>query len=98
MELRMVIHKYLYLLAVLVKEVSCSCINSHWVLLKLHAVCALVLHLHSASHQSTDVKSCDCDWQQSNWSEYRETSAHVVRDDECLVAFLCRELAQSALA
>ena len=54
------------------------------------------LRLSGARHQRVDVRACDGDRQQADCGEDRVTAAHVVRNDEGLVALFVREVLQRA--
>ena len=87
-ELRLVVHHDLNLLAVLVECIAYSGILSGGVLLKRNILATCFLHLLGTLNQGLDVETGTGDGQQAYGCEHRETAAHVVGDDEALVAFL----------
>ena len=48
----------------------------------------MLLHCLSTCHKLLDVDACASDWQKSYRSEDRETTTYVIRNNECLIAFL----------
>ena len=81
-ELGLVVHHDLYLLAVLVKTVTNGSILGCGVLGERHILTASLLHILGTGYEFADVKTCTGDRQQSYWCEHRETATHVVGDDE----------------
>ena len=97
-ELRLVVHHDLYLLAGSIEPVSHGSILCGDVLLEGHVGSAGTLHLLCALHQSGDVETGAGDGQQSHGGKHGESAAHVVGDDEALVALLVGTGAGSTLA
>ena len=85
---RLEVHHDLNLLAVLVKTVTNGSILCCWVLCKWHILAACFLHFLSTLYKCLDVEACACYRQQSHRSEHRETTSHIVWDDETLISFL----------
>lgn len=56
-----------------------------------------LLHLDSAGDHLAHIESRQHDRQKSDRSEDGEPASHVVRNDKCLVAFLCGEGLEGAL-
>jgi len=74
------------LLAISVQLIAGSSINSR-VFSKCNVRSAYFFHIGSTGNQFVNIKSGYCDRQQTNRSQYRETSAYVVRDDKCFISF-----------
>jgi lysyl-tRNA synthetase, class II len=82
-ELWLIVNQDFNLLASLcIESVTCSCILSSDVLAERNVLATSLLHALSALYELLDVETCACDRQQTNWSENRETTTYVVRDDE----------------
>ena len=86
-----------FLASLCVESVAHSSIYSSRVLCERHVLASSLLHIGSTANDSLDVEACNSDRQQANRSEHREATAYVVRNYECLVAFLCSGSTRSTL-
>ena len=90
LELRIVGNQDLYLLAKFrIEQVPHRRVLYRRVLLAFHR--ESLLHLDSAGDHLAHIESRQHDRQKSDRSEDGEPASHVVRNDKCLVAFLCGE-------
>ena len=87
MQFRAEVDKDFNLLALSVQFVAGSSVDSRRVFCKRNVRTACLFHIGSTGNQLLNVESGNCDRQQTNRSEHRETSAYVVRNDKCLVSF-----------
>ena len=95
-ELRVVVDKDLHFLAVfLIKEIPHRGVHDGGILRGLHG--KGLLGLEGAGEDGTHVESGHHDGQDAHGGEDGEAAAHVVRDDEGLVAFLGGEGLEGAL-
>ena len=86
-QLGLVVHHYLYLLAcLLVQCVAHGCVYGCRVVLVGSLRGTSLLHVSSSGYQLRDVESGACYREQAHGCEYREASAHIVGYDECLVS------------
>ena len=97
MELWLIVRHDFNLLATLIDGVTRSGIDSSWILSTWHVDVALLLHILRTFHEGSDIETCHSDRQQAHRSEHRETTTHVVRDDEGLVTLLVSRRAGSTL-
>ena len=97
MKLGLIVGHNLNLLATLIDGITGSSIDGSWVVLTRYIQCALLLHILSTLHEGSNIISSHSDRQQTYRSEHRETTTHIVRDDEGLVALLIRCGAGSTL-
>ena len=97
-ELGLEVDKNLDLLACLcIESVTHSSVNSSGVLIERHVLACGLLHVGSTLDESSDVEAGNSDRQQAYGCEHRETSTHIVGNDECLVTLLCSGSACSTL-
>ena len=90
MKFRLKVYENLNLLASLcIKSVTHSGVDSSRILSEWYILTSSLLHVGSTANKSLNVEACNSDRQQANRSEHREATAYVVRNYECLVAFLC---------
>ena len=94
-QLRLEVYHDLDLLTALVETIAYGSILCCGVLCEWNVLTACLLQLLGTGHKFLDVESCACDRQQTYWGEHRETSAHVVGDDEALVSLLVSACAGS---
>ena len=87
-KLRLIVRHNLYLLTTLVNSVTSGSIDSSRIVLTRHIETTLLLHILSSLHKGSNIKSSHSDWQQTHRREDRETTTHIVGDDERLVTFL----------
>ena len=95
MELRIVVHENLYLLAGIVEGVACLGVKQGDV--GIVRFCRSRFHSLCTADELADVESSNGNRQQAYRGEYGETSAHVVWNDVCSIALLGSELAERAL-
>ena len=87
-EFGVVVDKQFYFLALSVQVVACGSVEQCGIVVKVCSRSAAVHHLFRTVQQGVDVQSGAGDGQQSYGTQYRESSAYVVLNDECVVAFL----------
>ena len=88
MQLRLVVHHDLNLLAFTIEGIANGSILSSRVLLERYAGSTSLLHVLSTTYQCLNVETSASNRQQTYRSEHREAATYVVGDDETLVAFL----------
>ena len=87
-QLRLVVHHDFNLLTCLVETVAHGGILGSGVLIEGHVAAADLLHILSTLDKLLHVETGAGDGQQTHRREHRETTAHVVGNDERLVALL----------
>ena len=76
------------LLSVSVQFITGSSIDSSRVFCKRNVCATCFFHVGSAGNQLLNVEPGNSNRQQTDRSQYRETSAYIIGDDECFVTFL----------
>ena len=92
-----VVYEDFNFLTVLVELVTRSCIDGSRIFCKRNIFSTSLFHGNCTCNQFLNVETCYCDGQQAYRSQYGETSAHVIGDDEGFVAFVVGRYAGSAL-
>ena len=76
------------LLSVSVQFITGSSIDSSRVFCKRNVCATCFFHVGSTGNQLLNVEPGNSNRQQTDRSQYRETSAYIIGDDECFVTFL----------
>ena len=95
---RLKVYENLNLLASLcIESVTHSGVDSSRILSERYILTSSLLHVGSTANKSLDIEACNSDRQQADRCKNREATAYIVRNYECLVAFLCSGCTRSTL-
>ena len=92
----LIVCKNLNALALAEQNITKCCVLQCVILLKI-ILQSTFSSACSTGHQLIDVRTADCDGQQTYCGKNRETSSHIIRNDKGLVAFLGSQILQASL-